>query len=148
MMNPSETILMTYSITDGNVWTLESATNSYTLSGEGKMDIPTSNGYVLTKGGINTAPETFALGQGYPNPFNPETTIDYQIANAGHVNIVIYDMLGREVNTLVNGYHTPNMYSVVWNGTSNDGKLVPSGVYFYHMTTQGFSQVNKVMLLK
>jgi len=148
VMNPSETILMTYSITDGNVWTLESATNSYTLSGEGKMDIPTSNGYVLTKGGINTAPETFALGQGYPNPFNPETTIDYQIANAGHVNIVIYDMLGREVNTLVNGYHTPNMYSVVWNGTSNDGKLVPSGVYFYHMTTQGFSQVNKVMLLK
>ncbi len=148
MMTAKETVSISYSISDGNEWVLESANDSYTLTGTGSMDIPASSSYILVKGGTSTTPDTYSLGQGYPNPFNPETTIDYQIANAGHVNIVVYDMLGREVKTLVNGYHTPNMYSIIWNGTTNEGKMVPSGVYFYHMTSADFSQVNKVMLLK
>ena len=148
MMTPNQTVSIEYSIKDGSEWTLENSEGSFTLSGEGRVDVPASDSYVLTKGGISSTPEAFSLGQGYPNPFNPDTKIDYMIANAGNVNIIVYDMLGREVKTLVSGYHTPNAYSITWNGTTNEGKMVPSGVYFYHMTTGDFSEVNKVMLLK
>ncbi len=57
-------------------------------------------------------------------------------------------MMGRVIKTLVSGFHTPNTYSIVWNGTDQNGKSVPSGVYFYQMNTSGFSTVNKVMFLK
>jgi len=141
-------ISVQYSIKDGSEWILESASGKVILNGNGELQVVNSDSYSLYKGSVSRIPETFALHQGYPNPFNPETTISYDISNVGNVEIVVYDMMGREIKTLVSGYHTPSTYQVVWNGTDNRGKIVPSGVYLYRMSSSEFTQVNKVMFLK
>ena len=148
LMNNTDMISVQFSIKDGSEWILESASGKVILNGNGEIQIVNSDSYSLYKGSVSRTPETFALHQGYPNPFNPETTISYDISNVGNVEIVVYDMMGREIKTLVSGYHTPSTYQVVWNGTDNRGKIVPSGVYFYRMNSSKFTQVNKVMFLK
>ena len=147
-MNNTDMIRVQYSIKDGSEWILESESGTVILNGNGEIQVVSADSYSLHKGSVSRTPETFALHQGYPNPFNPETTISYDISNVGNVAIVVYDMMGREIKTLVSGYHTPSTYQVVWNGTDNRGKIVPSGVYFYRMNSSEFTQVNKVMFLK
>jgi hypothetical protein len=88
-------------------------------------------------------PDKFYLFQNYPNPFNPTTNIKYQIAKSSFVNFKIYDMLGREVETLVNEKQLPGTYETTFNASQ-----YPSGVYFYRLTTEGFSETNKMILLK
>lgn len=104
--------------------------------------------YVGTDSRISSIPENYRLEQAYPNPFNPSTTIEYEVKQAGDVQIAIYDILGHQVTTLVSGYHEPNTYQVEWNGINREGKAVPSGMYLYRMTADNFSTVKKVMLLK
>jgi hypothetical protein len=148
LMNNTDMISVQYSIKDGSEWVLESASGTVTLNGNGEIQVVSSDSYSLHKGSVSRTPETFALHQGYPNPFNPETTIEYDVARAGDVSIVVFDMLGREVKILRSGYHAQKTHSVSWNGTDNNGKSVPSGVYIYRMNSNDFSQVQKVMLLK
>lgn len=91
----------------------------------------------------NQAPKEFGLMQNYPNPFNPATNIDFRIANSGMVSLKVYDILGREVKTLVNQQIKPGEYEV-----SFDASNYPSGVYFYRLQAQGFVQTEKMVLLK
>ena len=93
-------------------------------------------------------PSTFALHQNYPNPFNPVTTIQYDVPDNGPVTIIIYDLTGRKIKTLVNQISTPGRYSIIWNGTNDFGKSISSGMYFYRMEAPGFKSVKKLMLLK
>jgi hypothetical protein len=91
---------------------------------------------------------TYGLSQNYPNPFNPTTVINYQIPKDGVVTVKVYDVLGNEVATLVNGYKTTGQYSV-----SFDGSKLSSGVYFYQLRVNGVASANyvktkKMMLLK
>ncbi len=95
-----------------------------------------------------SVPSEFGLNPAYPNPFNPSTEIVYSVSERSLVELGSYDMLGRKISTLVSGYHDPNKYSVVWNGTNKNGIQVPAGVYFYRMSTESFSEVKKVILLK
>ena len=95
-----------------------------------------------------SVPGEFALHQNYPNPFNPVTTINYDLAKDGHVSIVVYDLLGREVNTLVNEVQNAGYASIRWDGTDNLGKTLASGMYFYQMYTGDFILVRKMVLLK
>lgn len=74
-------------------------------------------------------PETYSL-QTYPNPFNPSTTLAYQMADEAEVSIVIVDVLGREVAILLQGHKSAGYYSTVWNGTDMSGSPVGSGVYY------------------
>jgi hypothetical protein len=94
-------------------------------------------------GNINTVPEKFALLQNYPNPFNPVTQINYSIAKEGLVKITIFDLLGREVKTLINEYKSPGYYAVDFDGTS-----LSSGMYFYRMESGNFNDVKKMILIK
>ena len=96
----------------------------------------------------NEQPIEFTLSANYPNPFNPTTTIDYSIATAGDVSIVVYDMMGREVRSLVADFATPGSYSVVWDATNNQGLSVAAGMYVYKMTSSDFVEVNKMLLVK
>jgi len=103
----------------------------------------------------NKLPDSFALFQNYPNPFNPSTVISYQISDASLVQIKIYDVLGKEVNTLINEQKTVGKYNVVWNGTDNKGSKVSSGVYMYRIqtiplnsNTKGFTSTKKMVLIK
>ena len=148
LMNNTDMVSVKYSIKDGSEWILENAFGTVTLNGNGEIQVVNSDSYSLHKSSAKITPEKFALHQSYPNPFNPETTISYDISNVGNVEIVVYNMMGREIKTLVSGYHSPSTYQVIWNGTDNRGKIVPSGVYFYQMNSSEFSQVNKVMFLK
>ena len=91
-------------------------------------------------------PSAFALSQNYPNPFNPETTISYKVQAASQVSLKVYDLLGREVVTLVNEYKLPGNYNCKLR--IENGEL-PSGVYFYKLQTDnGFSETKKMLLLK
>lgn len=89
-------------------------------------------------------PYSFALWNNYPNPFNPSTTITYELAKTGHISLRVYDILGRVVETLVNGVQGPGRYSVKF-----DGSRFASGIYFVRLRTSGgFEKVNKMVLEK
>ncbi len=90
----------------------------------------------------------YALLQNYPNPFNPSTIIKYSLAKAGPVSVKVYDVLGREVATLVNGdVQNAGPHQVTFNSNVLRGG-VASGVYFYKIESGSFRDVKKMMLLK
>jgi hypothetical protein len=88
------------------------------------------------------------LAQNYPNPFNPTTTIAYSVANATDVQLVIYDVTGARVRTLVNGPREANNHKVVWDGKNDQGDPVSSGVYFYVLRTTEFRATKKLVILR
>jgi len=95
-------------------------------------------------------PRQFELGQNWPNPFNAETIINYQLSiiNPSPTTLKVYNLLGEEVRTLVDEKLKPGRYSVVWDGKSNNGMDVASGIYFYQLKVRGFSQTRKMVLLR
>jgi hypothetical protein len=94
-------------------------------------------------------PVTTALLQNHPNPFNPTTTIAFDVAVAGDVRIEIYDVSGTLVRTLVNGSQGVGRHVATWDGRDGTGNQVHTGVYFYRMTAPGYtSQAKKMLLLK
>ncbi len=94
------------------------------------------------------APTEFSLQQNYPNPFNPTTSIRYDIAERGDAHLVIYNMLGQEVRSLVNGNQNIGRYEVVWNGLDNSGQPVATGIYIYHLQAAGYSKTFKMAFIK
>jgi flagellar hook assembly protein FlgD len=91
--------------------------------------------------------------QNYPNPFNPTTTIRFELPIAGNAELLIYDVLGREVKTIVTEVLTAGSHTATWNGTNEKGGEVSSGVYFYRLTvrsSQGllYTQTKKMLLLR
>ena len=93
-------------------------------------------------------PTEFSLSQNYPNPFNPTTKITYAVPFDGKVEIKIYDIMGREVATLVRGDHMAGYYTIEWDGRNHYGLPVSSGMYIYRMMSGGFVDVKKMMMLK
>ena len=91
----------------------------------------------------NETPSTFSISQNYPNPFNPTTNIRYEIPKNSIVKLVVFDALGREIITLVNEQLNPGTYESTFNASQ-----YPSGVYFYRLITDGFSETKKMVLLK
>lgn len=96
----------------------------------------------------NQIPTEFSLEQNYPNPFNPSTVIKYTLPKNEFVTVKIYDMLGREVKTLVSRENTAGNYSVEWNGDDNFGNKVSAGTYIYRITAGNFVAVKKMLLIK
>ena len=96
----------------------------------------------------NMIPKRFVLNENYPNPFNPVTTIQYEIPHDGNVRLVIYNILGQEVITLVNYDQWAGKYSVRWDGINQYGNQVASGTYFYFLKTNNNQSVKKMLLLK
>ncbi|OQY27257.1 MAG: hypothetical protein B6244_11170 [Candidatus Cloacimonetes bacterium 4572_55] len=90
----------------------------------------------------------FRLYDNYPNPFNPLTTIGYQLPRSAHVTIRVYDPAGRLVKTLVDKQQTGGNHEVVWDGTDNSNHAVSSGLYFYHMQAGEFDKIRRCVLLK
>jgi hypothetical protein len=85
----------------------------------------------------------YALNGAYPNPFNPSTRIEYSIVDAGHITVNVYDMAGRLVDEIVNGWHDAGAQSVVWNASD-----YPSGIYFVKLEAGAFSASQKIVLVK
>ena len=93
-------------------------------------------------------PEDFAIHQNYPNPFNPATTLRYDIPESGTVSILIYDMMGRQIRTLVNENVPAGYHFVQWDGTNQTGAPVAAGVYIYSLNSGSFRGIKKMILLK
>lgn len=98
--------------------------------------------------GNRERPLEFALSQNYPNPFNPTTKIEFTLSKSSFVTLRIYDILGRPVTTLVSEQLSPGYKSVIWDGRNQEGDCVASGIYFYRIEAGGFSQTEKMLLLK
>lgn len=106
----------------------------------------------------NLLPNVFALNQNYPNPFNPTTTIKFAIEKASIADIVIFDVMGRKVATLVSEQLNPGFYTTTWNGIDDRGNTVSSGVYYVRMNAhtgnngtssgESFSAFRKLLLMK
>lgn len=97
---------------------------------------------------LATTPAEFALSQNFPNPFNPETTIRYSLADDAQVQLRIYNLVGQVVRTLVQERQAAGRYAIRWDGRDERGLTVSSGVYFYQITAGKFKDVRKLMLLK
>lgn len=96
----------------------------------------------------NVVPNTFFLSQNFPNPFNPTTIIRFGLPVAEKVTLKIYDVLGREVKTLINEELKPGYHSVEWDGTNNYGSRVSSGIYIYRIVAGNFVKSMKMMMVK
>ena len=117
-----------------------------------ELHVMTGNGQVtLNPTGINgnsTIPTVFNLAQNYPNPFNAETKISFALPKASNVTLDIIDMMGRRITILENGHFDAGNYDITWNGRSDDGRLVSSGVYFYRLKTDSYQNTKRMLMLK
>ena len=93
-------------------------------------------------------PKTFALRQNFPNPFNPETVIRYQLPAAAEAELAIYDLQGRRIRTLVSGRHNEGFYEAAWDGRDQRGAAAPSGLYLYRLRAGEQAQTRKMLLVK
>ena len=93
-------------------------------------------------------PADFALHANYPNPFNPETTIEFDVARAGKVKLAVYNVLGQQIRILSNSQLNPGSYRVKWDGTNDSGEAVSSGIYFLRMSAGSFTQHRRMLLMK
>jgi hypothetical protein len=126
-------------------------------AGDNGTIIKTTNGVITFVQNISTEiPKNFSLLQNYPNPFNPTTKIKFDIPpSRGVTQLIIYDILGREITTLVNEQLQPGTYEVEWSATGG-GSNYPSGVYFYKLSIsdpsassgQGYYETKKMVLVK
>jgi hypothetical protein len=150
VVNTTETLTFSYDITievgENMNWVLSSESADYILEGAGELVVPSAEKFVLNRKPV--IPISFALHQNFPNPFNPITTLRYDLPSDAMVILSIYDMLGREITQLVNTTQQAGFKSVQWDGTDSFGKSVGAGVYLYHLRTDSFSQVRKMVLLK
>ena len=109
-----------------------------------ELGLPTS---ISTKGHDET-PSAFSLSNNYPNPFNPITTIRYKLPKNSNVDLVIYDVTGREIKTLVNHDQPAGQYQVQWDGLDDSGNQVGGGIYLCQLITADYSKTTKMMYLK
>ncbi len=125
------------------------------LNSDGNLDVPDA-AITMSSGEITgvqsnapqTAPSEFGLLQNYPNPFNPSTTIEYHLPQNANVTLQIFNTRGRLVNTLVNKNQAAQSYKVVWDGRDMNGSLVPSGIYFYQLQANDYTETRTLLFLK
>ncbi|HPR16645.1 MAG TPA: PKD domain-containing protein [Candidatus Cloacimonadota bacterium] len=136
----------THTYTSGGTYTV-----SLLVSDGTSTDTKVRNNYIsVTEVGNDVNLITFiTLDQNYPNPFNPETTISFTTLNSSeYTQIDIYNLKGQKVRQLVSAQLTAGPHAVVWNGTDDQGNIVPSGVYIYRMKSGDFQQTRKMILMK
>ena len=111
-----------------------------------RVMLPTGDNVSLAD--VIVMPEKFTIHQNYPNPFNPVTTLRYDLPEQTHVNITVYDMLGRKVRTIFNQQQAPGYKSLIWDATNDYGKPVSAGIYLYQIQAGEYMQTKKMVLLK
>lgn len=159
----SGNIFKNYGISDanGNYTSTYLPSGSYELITYRKGFVPVSQNVIINNNNLNNInfnlgnsiigiqpvtneiPESFSLSQNYPNPFNPVTTIKFGLPVSDFVKLEIFDVLGRNINTLVNEKLNAGIYTVEWNSQNK-----PSGIYFYRLSGSNFSETRKMILIK
>ena len=128
------------------------------IDGDGVEDITDFNGLAPDMGALESEwldlsdvdqlPESYAVHQNYPNPFNPTTQLRYDLPEASHVRIMVYDLMGREIRTLVDMDQKAGYRSIQWNATNDLGQPVSAGMYLYTIQAGDFRQTKKMVLLR
>jgi flagellar hook assembly protein FlgD len=96
----------------------------------------------------SNVPKVFDLSNNYPNPFNPSTKIQFAVPSEQNISLVIYNILGQRVRTLVQGVRPVGQYTVTWDGKDEAGRTVESGVYICRLETGSIALVKKMLMLK
>ena len=109
----------------------------------GRLDVDTP-----TNVAASTLPSGYTLMQNFPNPFNPATAISYELGEASHVALKIFDTAGQRVRVLIDGYQERGVHRTIWDGRTEEGMPVANGVYFYQLRAGAFSQMRKMVLTK
>jgi PKD repeat protein len=148
---------------DNNTSSEQNPTHTYETSGTYDVTLTVSDGsnysttiryeYIsVTSGSVSIEneqiPIKFVLHQNHPNPFNPVTTLNYDLQKNGLVTIAIYDMLGKKVKTIINQYQDAGYRTVIWDATNDYGKPVSAGIYLYQIQAGEYLQTKKMVLLK
>ncbi|MDP6587267.1 MAG: T9SS type A sorting domain-containing protein, partial [Anaerolineales bacterium] len=136
-----------YEVATGT-WTItahDGKGHSYAVNGPFELTIDASS---VSIDEVGLIPETFALHANYPNPFNPSTTISYDLPKRSQVTLGIYDLLGKQIKTLVKQSQDAGNKIAVWDGTDDLGRQVSAGVYLYQIQAGQFTQTRKMLLLK
>jgi len=143
----SETVTLVFNPTENGTFTSTATITTddvdnptFTLNLEGVAQV--------TANAADVIPAITSLNGNYPNPFNPETEINFGLAKGDDVKLIVYNILGQKVKTLVNNPMNAGNHKVVWNGKNDSGQSVSSGVYFYRMTTNKYSKTAKMILMK
>ena len=134
----SGTLIVPFSISDGELTADDTLLITVTSLGISSPDQEISS----------QLPEQFALHYNYPNPFNPSTTINYDLPENSYVRLTIYDITGKLIRTLINQSQTTGNRTVVWDGRDDFGRTVSGGVYLYSIEAGSFRQTRKMLLLK
>jgi hypothetical protein len=121
----------------------------WVVGDSGRILFTTTGGGELNLGDASMLPPaSFGIYQNFPNPFNPITKINYYLPKQKDVTITIYDMLGRQVRTLINQTQYAGFHSVIWNTNNDYGKPVSAGIYLYQIQAGEYLQTKKMVLLK
>ncbi len=129
----------------------ETATPTYDVSGtpvSSTSNLTVSPDVPLAVHETVLQPVNYTLDQNYPNPFNPTTQIAFSIPQSMHVTVTIFNILGQQIATLVDGNLSAGSHLVTWNARNGNGEMLPTGVYFYRLSTPSFTAVKKMLLLK
>lgn len=124
----------------------EGATNSFTTTSAETLTVVTP--VSVRDHADGTVPESYRLEPNFPNPFNPSTTISYILGKAGETKVSIYNLVGKEIKTLVDQVQVAGTHSVVWDGRDNSGRAVASGVYVVTLRSGDFKQSRRITLMK
>ena len=151
VMPISKTLTIAYDIkidaSEHKNWVLTTTSGEeYVLENAGGIVVPSAERFTLELKAV--VPATFTLHQNFPNPFNPITTLSYDLPKDNDVRLAIFDMLGNEVAILVNTRQQAGFKSIQWDATDSYGKQVSAGVYLYQIQAGEFVQTKKMVLLK
>ena len=151
LMSISETLTIVYDIKldDGEHynWVLTSDSGKdYILEGTGEITTPSVEKFILELKIV--IPTTFTLHQNFPNPFNPITTLRYDLPEQAFVTLTVFDMLGRKITQLVNTTEEAGFKSIQWDAKNSIGRPLSAGVYLYQIQAGEFVQTRKMVLLK
>ena len=122
--------------------------NAVINAGQYELTVAIGVGVTVSADEHGLTPESFELYQNFPNPFNPETVIQFDVAKRTEMNISVYNLLGQRVKTLLNKNMETGTYTLKWNGRDDTGSMLPSGMYFYELKSPLFTSVKKLVLVR
>ncbi|HJL78367.1 MAG TPA: T9SS type A sorting domain-containing protein, partial [Candidatus Marinimicrobia bacterium] len=155
MNDGSPLIMFDCNIKDGEVWELVPVIANETkwsaaipLADKNQITLDSEGNQWLLRKSTLTVPNTFTLHPAYPNPFNPITSLRYDLPEQAQITLTVFDLMGRQITQLVNTTQDVGYKSVQWNATNSFGKPVSAGVYLYQIRAGEFVQTKKMVLLK
>ena len=113
-----------------------------------EVTLPAAPMTAVTRLDSETRPEEFSLEANYPNPFNPSTTIEYRLPDAGEVELTVYNAAGQSIRRLVQRWQTSGHYAATWDGTDDSGRRVGSGIYSYRLRARHRELTQHLTLIK